>query len=73
MKLEELLTRPEGKTLEFKQEPIPDINPEALDFRVASGLIAGLRECNENTPETLRLFTRHQGRLVPNIPEEVEA
>ena len=49
---------------------MPDINPEALDFRVASGLFAGLREWNENTPETLRLFTRHQGRLVPNIPEE---
>lgn len=106
MNLEELLTRPEGKTLEFKQdlssaknilktltafantaggvlligiedgtravlgienpldreeqlsnneEPMAHINPEALDFRVASGFFAGLQEWNEQTPETLRI------------------
>ena len=42
MKIEELLNQPEGKTLEFK--PGPDINPEALNFLVASGLFAGFRE-----------------------------
>lgn len=46
---------------------MPNINPEALDFRVASALLAGLREWNEHTPETLRLTTRHQGRLVPTV------
>ena len=70
MKLEELLTRPEGKKLEFKQEPMPDINPEALDFLVASGLFAGLREWNERSPETLRLAIRYQGRVALSIPEE---
>jgi len=42
MKIETLLRRPEGKTLEFK--PWPDINPEALNFLVASGLFAGFHE-----------------------------
>jgi hypothetical protein len=42
MKIETLLSRPEGKTLELKS--MPDINPEALDVRVASGLFAGFRE-----------------------------
>lgn len=89
MKVEDLLTRSEGKTLEFKQdlsspknilktvvtfantaggivlieiadvtsavlgvenpidneEPMPDINPDKLDVRISSGLIAGLSEC----------------------------
>jgi len=27
----------------YDEEPMPDINPEALDFRDASGLFAGLR------------------------------
>ena len=53
--------------LSYDEEPMPDINPEELDFRVASGLFAGLREWNEHTPETLRLTTRYQGRLVPTV------
>ena len=100
MKIEDLLTRPEGKTLEFKQdlssprnilktltaemrrsalnlaydeEPMPDINPDKLDVRVASGLFAGLREWNESGPKTLCLFTRRQGRLTLNIQKEAEA
>ena len=42
MKIETLLRRPEGKTLEFNTGQ--DINPEALDIRVASGLFDGFRE-----------------------------
>ncbi len=51
----------------YDEEAMPDLNPEALDFRVASGLFAGLRQWNEQTPETLHLITRHQGRLVPTV------
>lgn len=54
-------------SISFDEEPMPDINPEALDLRVASGLFAGVREWSENTPETLGLVTRHQGRLVPTV------
>ncbi|MEI7901473.1 MAG: helix-turn-helix domain-containing protein [bacterium] len=53
--------------LSYDEEPMPDINPEALDFRVASGLFTGLREWNESSVETLNLLTRHQGRLVPTV------
>jgi hypothetical protein len=42
MKIETLLSRPEGKTLEFKPEP--DINPDTRDVRVVSGLFAGFHE-----------------------------
>ena len=42
MKIETFLSRPEGKTLEFKSGT--NINPDTLDVRVASGLFAGFRE-----------------------------
>ena len=53
--------------LSYDEEPMPDINPEALDLRVASGLFAGLRDWNESAAETLNLVIRHQGRLVPTV------
>ncbi|MGA8830800.1 MAG: helix-turn-helix domain-containing protein [Desulfomonilaceae bacterium] len=53
--------------LSYDEEPLPDINPDNLDVRVASRLFAGLRAWSENTPETLRLTIRHQGRLVPTV------
>lgn len=53
--------------LSYDEEAMPDINPEVLDIRVASGLFAGLREWNESTAETLSLMVRHQGRLVPTV------
>jgi predicted HTH transcriptional regulator len=53
--------------LSYDEEAMPDINPEVLDLRVASGLFAGLREWNESTAETLSLIVRHQGRLVPTV------
>jgi predicted HTH transcriptional regulator len=37
--------------LSYDEELMPEINPEALDLRVASGLFAGLREC-ESMPGT---------------------
>ena len=53
--------------LSYDEQPMPDINPDKLDVRVASGLFAGLHEWNENTAENLNLLTRHQGRVVPTI------
>lgn len=46
--------------LSYDEEPMPEINPEALDLRVASGLLAGVREWNESTAETLNLVIRHR-------------
>jgi len=51
----------------FDEEPMPEINPEALDFRVDSGLLTDLKKWHENTPENLLLVTRHQGRIVPTV------
>jgi predicted HTH transcriptional regulator len=59
--------RRSAMNIAYDEEPMPHVNPEALDFRVASGLFAGLRAWNKHTPETLRLTTRHQGRLVPTV------
>jgi len=53
--------------LYYDEEPLPDVNPDSLDVRVASGLFAGSREWHEQTPEILRLTTWHQGRLVPTV------
>lgn len=53
--------------LSYDEEPMPDLDPEVLDFRVASGLFAGSREWHDGSAETLRLVTRHQGRLVPTV------
>ena len=36
--------------LSFDERPMPDINPDKLDVRVASGL----QKWNENTAENLR-------------------
>ncbi len=51
----------------YDEEPMPDIDSDSLDVRVASGLFARIRDWNENTPETLRLTVRHQGRLVATV------
>ena len=39
--------------LSYDEQPMPDINPDNLDVRVASGLFAGLHEWNENSAENL--------------------
>ena len=53
--------------LAYDEEPMPDINPDKLAVRVASGLFAGMRQWNKNSTETLNLVIRHQGRLVPAV------
>ena len=53
--------------LSYDEEPMPDINPDKLAVRVASGLFAGMRQWNKNSTETLNLVIRHQGRLVPAV------
>jgi len=53
--------------LSYDEEAMPHINPEALDFRVASGLFAGLRDWDDTIAENLHLVTKNQGRLVPTV------
>ena len=53
--------------ISYDEQPMPEINPEELDFRVASGLFGELRKWRENIPETLLLTAHYQGRLVPTV------
>jgi ATP-dependent DNA helicase RecG len=53
--------------LSYDEEAMPDSNPEALDFRVASGLFAGVRDWDDSMAENLHLIIRNQGRLVPTV------
>jgi len=51
----------------FDEQPIPDLDSEALDFRAASELFAPIRKLRRGDLETLKLVTRHQRRLVPTV------
>ena len=49
----------------FDEQPVPALDSEAVDFRAASEFFAPARKLTRRNLETLRLVTRHQGRLVP--------
>ncbi len=51
----------------FDEEPLPDLDSEALDFRAASELFAPVRQLARRHLETLRLVTDYQGRKVPTV------
>ncbi|MEO8359205.1 MAG: helix-turn-helix domain-containing protein [Vicinamibacteria bacterium] len=51
----------------FDEGPALDFNSDAIDFRVASESFARVRRLARRDLETLRLLTRHQGRLVPTV------
>ena len=51
----------------FDEWPMPEVNSEAIDFRLASESFAPLRKLRRRHLETLRLLTPHQGRLVPTV------
>jgi len=51
----------------FDERAIPDLNPEAIDFRAASELFAPWRKLTPQAMSTLRLTTEHQGRQTPTI------
>jgi ATP-dependent DNA helicase RecG len=51
----------------FDEQPMPGLDSEALDFRVASESFAPVRALSRRDLETLRLSTRHQGRPVPTV------
>jgi len=51
----------------FDEQPMPDLDSEAIDFRAASELFAERRALTRRDLETLRLVTDHQGRKVPTV------
>jgi ATP-dependent DNA helicase RecG len=51
----------------FDEQPMPGLDPEALDFRAASDSFASVRTLARADLETLRLVTTEQGRKVPTV------
>lgn len=51
----------------FDERPMHDLDPEAIDFRVASESFAPVRKLERKDLETLKLVARHQGRRVPTV------
>ena len=51
----------------FDEWPMPEVNSEALDFRVASESFAPVRKLRRRNLETLRVLTRHQGTRLARL------
>jgi predicted HTH transcriptional regulator len=51
----------------FDEQPMPDLDSEAIDFRAASESFAPVRRLTRAGMETLRLTTVAQGRSVPTV------
>lgn len=63
--LQELRRPACGET--YDEQPMPDLDSEAIDFRAASESFAPVRPLRKRDLETLRLVTDHQGRKVPTV------
>ena len=51
----------------FDEQPMPELNSEAIDFRAASEFFAPLRALSRRDLKTLHITAAHQGREVPTI------
>ncbi|MBX3280681.1 MAG: putative DNA binding domain-containing protein [Acidobacteria bacterium] len=51
----------------FDEQPVPGLNSEAIDFRVASELFAERRKLKRSDLRALSLLTKHQGKEVPTV------
>jgi ATP-dependent DNA helicase RecG len=51
----------------YDEQPMPDLDSEAVDFRAASDSFARVRVLRRADLETLRLITPYQGRTVPTV------
>jgi len=51
----------------FDEQPMPELDSEAIDFRAASELFAPIRKLVKQDLLTLGVLAKHQGRLVPTI------
>ena len=63
--LQELRRSARGET--YDEQPMVDLDSEALDFRAASESFKSIRVLRKRDLETLRLVTTHQGRIVPTV------
>jgi ATP-dependent DNA helicase RecG len=56
-----------NRIISFDEQPMPDLNSEAIDFRAASEFFKPLRKLTTHALESLKLTTSYQGRIVPTI------
>ncbi len=56
-----------ARGVSFDEEPLPNLNSEAIDFRVASELFADVRRLSSRDLDTLRILTPYHGKRVPTI------
>lgn len=56
-----------GRGDAYDEQPMPELNSEAIDFRAASESFAPIRKLRRTDLETLRWVTQHQGRRVPTV------
>lgn len=57
----------EARNESFDEQPMPELDAEAIDFRAASELFAPVRKLKRSDLRTLRLTTVFQGREVPTV------
>jgi len=51
----------------FDEQPVPELNSEAIDFAAASQCFAERRSLRRQDLEALGMVSRHQGRMVPTV------
>lgn len=51
----------------FDEQPMPDLNSEAIDFRVTSEFFKPIRKLTIQSLQNLRMTAKYQGRIVPTI------
>ena len=51
----------------FDEQPMPDLNSEEVDFRVASEYFKPIRKLTPLGLQSLKLTANYQGRIVPTI------
>jgi predicted HTH transcriptional regulator len=51
----------------FDEQPMPNLNSEAIDFRAASEYFKPIRKLTEQGLQSIKVTARYQGRIVPTI------
>jgi ATP-dependent DNA helicase RecG len=51
----------------FDEQPMPDLNSEAIDFRAASEYFKPSRRLTAHGLQSLKLTTSYQGRIAPTV------
>lgn len=55
------------KSEAYDEQPMPDLNSEAIDFGAASELFAEQRKLKLSDLLVLKLLTKHQSQIVPTV------